>query len=135
MNKDVCRFCGGNLTMHREYYVCEECKTVSFRSENADSDEIRDKILSYIAASDKARMKKQKLLHSICQKSTNHEPLSEEEKNLEKFAIEYIDTTSAIKSFVEGDIRLSDKRIRELLYKLLLLSENINEYFGEFTYV
>lgn len=31
MNKDVCMFCGGNLTMLKEYYVCESVK--QFRSE------------------------------------------------------------------------------------------------------
>lgn len=135
MSKNVCRFCGGNLTMHKEYYVCEKCKTVSFIDRITDSNEIWDKILRYIAAADMARAKKQELLHSICQKSINHEPLSEEEKSLKKFAIEYADTTLAIKFLAERNTHLSNKNLRELLYKLLLLSENINEYFGEFTYV
>ena len=113
MNKDVCMFCGGNLTMLKEYYVCEKCKTVSFRGGIADG-EIKSKILDYI--------------DSIDQKSLSPNPLSSEEESVRALLESYRLISEELKTYIDGHMALYAQPMREALYKLLLMSEDIAKF-------
>lgn len=126
MNKDVCMFCGGNLTMLKEYYVCEKCKTVSFRGGIADG-EIKSKILDYIDSIDKVRKGKYDFLHSIDQKSLSPNPLSSEEESVRALLESYRLISEELKTYIDGHMALYAQPMREALYKLLLMSEDIAE--------
>ena len=124
-----CCFCNKEATLRNGYYVCESCKTVCFLSNNSDKC-CRKQIADYLQKMQTFIERDQELLHDLEQHSMSDKKMSDKELNFLNTIKEFSSIKIDLEFLLENGYSLSEEKIRQLLYKLLLLSEKFKNDFG-----
>lgn len=122
-----CLFCGKPIEKKGQYFVCNDCKTVSFYAET-DSETNRRRISGYLDRVQSAVIKKQDYLHEIEQKYLNGLYLTDNEKMIVKNLTEFQSIRSELSVRILGEISRENRDIKELLYRLLSISDWLESF-------
>lgn len=125
-----CKFCGKPLVEKREFHVCDECETVGFFKEVALA-ETRGLISDYLKNIQCKVMEQQDFLHKIEQKYISHKYLTPDEQEIRKNILEFQSIRIELEVHVRNTSLFREKYERNLLYRLLILSEWLSNYFKE----
>lgn len=123
-----CKFCDNEATAHSGVYVCNNCHTVCF-SENILPTKKCDVILNYLSDIQAKVLKQQTYLHAIEQKHILGHDLTPDEEEIRKNMSEFQDIRLELNTRIANDSSLNEKIERELLYRLLTLSERLSNFF------
>lgn len=125
-----CIFCANALSIQSGFYVCNDCHTVCFSKSSALENKY-SLILKYLSDIQKKVIDQQAYLHDVEQKHISGYALTDEEEIIRKNMIEFQDIRLELNTRIAGCSQLNDKTERNLLYRLLILSEWFSEYFKE----
>ena len=128
-----CKFCNKECTIKKDYFVCEECKTVCF-SQKATNIDIPQTILDYLnnAQAQIKDINKHGFLHQIDQKELNGEKLTQEEQTIYEVMDKFHALGVYLKVILKNDISLDSKNTRNKLYELLDLSDKLESTLSTF---
>lgn len=125
-----CIFCANALSIQSGFYVCNNCHTVCFSKSSALENKY-SLILKYLSDIQKKVIDQQGYLHDVEQKHILGYALTDNEEIIRKNMIEFQDIRLELNTRIAGGSQLNDKTERNLLYRLLILSEWFSEYFKE----
>lgn len=125
-----CIFCANALSIQSGFYVCNNCHTVCFSKSSALENKY-SLILKYLSDIQKKVIDQQAYLHDVEQKHISGYALADDEEIIRKNMIEFQDIRLELNTRIAGGSQLNDKTERNLLYRLLILSEWFSEYFKE----
>lgn len=125
-----CIFCANALSIQSGFYVCNDCHTVCFSKSSALENKY-SLILKYLSDIQKKVIDRQAYLHDVEQKHISGYALTDDEEIIRKNMIEFQDIRLELNTRIAGCSQLNDKTERNLLYRLLILSEWFSEYFKE----
>lgn len=125
-----CTFCENELSIQSEFYVCNNCHTVCF-SKNISLKDKCSLILEYLSDIQEKVIAQQAYLHDIEQKHILGDILTPDEKVIRTNMIEFQDIRLELNTRIKNGSHLNNDIERNLLYRLLILSEWLSEYFKE----
>lgn len=125
-----CKFCDNELSIQSGFYVCNSCHTVCFSKSSALENKY-SLILKYLSDIQEKVIDQQAFLHDIDQKLISGYALTDEEEVIRKNMMECKNVHSELNTRIASGSQLNDKTERNLLYRLLILSEWFSEYFKE----
>ena len=116
------------LTTKNGYTICEEHKVVHFLG-CCSNDEKKKKITDYLNTVQSAVMSRASEYYEIEKKYINKRELSEDEKSIRKHLVKFRDIRIELSVLLNEYDEFNDKRVKHLLYRLLMISEWLNETF------
>lgn len=123
-----CKFCGKETKLLKGVYVCDECSTVSF-SKDIELKQKQKLITEYLNDIQEKVLEQKDYLHSIEQRHINGEELTAKELEIRDNISEFQSIRSDLETYIKNDFQLSEKNARHLLYRLLVLSKWLSNYF------
>lgn len=127
-----CKFCEKPTVKLGEFQVCNECYTVSFLKE-ITLVEKKHLILDYLNKFQCKALEQQDFLHDIEQKYILNKDLTPDEQEIRKNMAEFQAIRLELETYIKNGSQLCEKNERNLLYRLLILSEWLSKYFGRDT--
>lgn len=125
-----CTFCENELSTQSGFNVCNNCHTVCFSKKSALENKY-SLILKYLSDIQEKVIAQQAYLHDIEQKHILGDILTPDEKVIRTNMIEFQNIRLELNTRIEHGSHLNDKTERTLLYRLLILSKWLSEYFKE----
>lgn len=123
-----CKFCGKETKLLKGVYVCDECSTVSF-SKDIEIKQKQKLITEYLNDIQEKVLEQKGYLHSIEQRHINGEKLTAEELEIRDNIYEFQSIRLDLETYIKNGFNLREKNCRHLLYRLLVLSEWLSNYF------
>ena len=123
-----CKFCGKETKLLKGVYVCYECSTVSF-SKDIELKQKQKLITEYLNDIQEKVLEQKDYLHSIEQRHINGEKLTAEELEIRDKIYEFQSIRLDLETYIKNGFNLREKNCRHLLYRLLVLSEWLSNYF------
>ena len=123
-----CKFCGKETKLLKGVYVCDECSTVSF-SKDIELKQKQKLITEYLNDIQEKVLEQKDYLHSIEQRHINGEKLTAEELEIRDNIYEFQSIRLDLETYIKNGFNLREKTCRNLLYRLLVLSEWLSNYF------
>lgn len=128
MNKSKpCCFCNREITLKNGCYVCKSCETICFSGKNKKPQE---EILSYLQKIQLLIERDNERLHNLEQDFMSGKQINDESLDVLNTIKEFHSIKVDLEFLLKNNYTLSDKKTRQLLYKLLLLSEKFKNNFG-----
>ena len=125
-----CIYCEGATDEFLNFIVCNSCKTVCF-TKNITDEEKTSLIEGYIKSIQCGLLKQQDFLHKIEQKHINGEKLSDKENEIRVNLLEFHNIRMELNIYKTGNGNtLNKKNIKNLLYRLLMISEWLSTNFA-----
>ena len=124
-----CKFCEKPTIASGEFQLCNECHTVSF-SKDITLEEKKYLILDYLNKIQCKVLEQQNFLHDIEQKYILNKALTPDEQEIRKNMAEFQTIRLELEMYINNGSQLCEKNERNLLYRLLILSEWLSKYFG-----
>lgn len=132
MSEKQCYYCNQKLIAVREWYVCHHCKTVAF-TRDISFEEKSETIIKFLDDVQKKVLTQQDSLFKLEQCSISGKKLTDEEKmtleNMKKFRSAYTDLHFFTEGSWSGKSGSSQRRTKEALYQLLMISDWLKEKF------
>lgn len=123
-----CKFCGKEAKLLKGVYVCDECSTVSF-SKDIELKQKQKLITEYLNDIQEKVLEQKDYLHSIEQRHINGEKLTAEELEIRDNIYAFQSIRLDLETYIKNGFNLREKNCRHLLYRLLVLSEWLSNYF------
>ena len=123
-----CKFCEKQTVEADGFWVCNECHTVSFLKD-ITAEERKNFVLDYLKNIQYKVLKQQDFLHAIEQKCILKEKLTPTEQEIRKNIDEFQSIRLELETYINNGSELYQKNERNLLYRLLILSEWLSKYF------
>ena len=123
-----CKFCGKETKLFKGFYICDECSTVSF-SKDIEIKQKQKLITEYLNDIQEKVLEQKDYLHSIEQRHINGEKLTAEELEIRDNIYEFQSIRLDLETYIKNGFNLREKNCRHLLYRLLVLSEWLSNYF------
>ncbi len=117
-----CMECQEELKELKGYYICDRCKIVHFAN-NTSPNEKEKRIKDYIATIQKAIREKADEYHDLEQRHTVGKILTEDEDIVRKNLWKFNDIRTELELLLNQNDSLKNNRVRELLYRLLMISD------------
>lgn len=125
-----CTFCENELSIRSGFYVCNNCRTVCFSKSSALENKY-SLISKYLSDIQGKVINQQAHLHNIEQKHISGYTLTADEEAIRKNMIEFQNIRLELSTRIKNRSHLNKDIERNLLYRLLILSEWFSEYFKE----
>lgn len=124
-----CKFCEKPTIMVGEFQICDECKTVGFYKK-ISQEEKKCLILDYLNEIQCKVIEQQDFLHDIEQKYILNKDLTPAEQEIRKNMADFQSIRLQLEAHIQNNSQLRKKNERNLLFRLLILSEWFSMYFG-----
>lgn len=124
----MCMFCNKPAVKLGEYYVCDECQTVCF-SKNIPLEEKYYLIRNFLSDIQCGVLKQQDILRDIEQEYISRGELTHEEFEIRNKVAEFQSLRLELEFLINNNSQLCEKSDRNLLYRLLVLSEWLSKNF------
>lgn len=129
MNKK-CIFCDNTPDKKGEYLVCNNCSVILFEND-IDFETKKKLITDYFETITKQIEQKKDYLHFIDQKHFDKKSLDEEEQNVFDCISAFNKIKVDLSVYIDSVERLNEEKSRKLLYKLLILSKELEKVLGQ----
>ncbi len=131
----LCIYClESNIKTKDIYAYCDNCKTIVFDS-GKSTNIIKTQILNHLEKTNELLLRDKETLHTLLQNKINKKELTISEKELYEFSEKFQEIRRELKFLLNEHTDLSNKKIRQLLFQLLELTEKSKTISGGKYYV
>lgn len=127
LNRTCAFCCSGVIVPYKGYYACQSCQAVAFLSKNNDH---KQKIADYLKKIKSILLQERESLTILEQNYLNGK-IKNEELEFIKVIQEFRSLELELRLYLEKDFSFKDQRLRQNLYKLISVAEDLKKYFGE----
>ncbi len=119
-----CLFCGSNVDEIKGYIVCKNCK-ILYLTKGINTNAIKKSVSEYLKTiQDKINLHSEEY-HDLEQRFTLKQPLTENELKLRNCLNTFKDIKIEWEFILSNNISLSDELVRKMLYKLLVITDDL----------